>query len=178
MLARAVDPRTLSASEFRTLVETVDILMRGGTIVDLAALRTGTLVRLISRASREQLAVVMDEPHLRGRVTAEILRRLPEHLNAERAARVDLTMRVRLSGGADPDGYDRVQIAVSRGTCTIAPERSEQADVTVSLAPADFLKLATSPVSAPKLIAARRLSVRGDLRLALKMLRCFDIPRE
>jgi predicted lipid carrier protein YhbT len=41
---------------------------------------------------------------------------------------------------------------------------------------ADFLRLATGGVSAARLLVSRRLRVRGDLRLAIRLARLFDIP--
>lgn len=114
---------------------------------------------------------------LRPVVLDEVFRRLPEYVDARKAARCDLTIGFRLTGG--PDGaVERRTVRVLQGVATVSDgEEGEQRDATVTCAAHDFLRLATGHLSAVTGVLRGRLKVKGDKAKALKLAEVIDIPR-
>jgi len=176
-LVRAVDPRRLTITEVVHLVEAVDILLRNGTLTDLSSVRTESLLRMLSRASRPQLCAVVDQPRLRDLVLDEAVRRIPERLVPARAADVHAVLHWKITGGTDD--YDRLQILISNGTCVASRNWDGiEPDVQLTSDPADALRVVARMRNAPGAFLGRRVAVRGDLRVALQLFRCFDLSKK
>ncbi|SDD02476.1 SCP2 sterol-binding domain-containing protein [Nocardioides lianchengensis] len=126
-----------------------------------------------------------DEAHLRRVMSSgfrpvvldEIFRRLPEFVDARKAARCDLTVGFRLLGA--PDGeVERRTVRVLRGLATVtAGDEGEERDATVTCEGHDFVRLATGHLSAVAGVLRGRLKVRGDKAKALKLADVIDFPR-
>lgn len=149
--------------------------MKTGVLGDLNAVRTESLLQLIGRASRPHLAAVMDKPDLRAMALGELVRRVPERFRPSRGNSLAAVMHCRLSGGFTEDGFDEIQIVIEDGTCVVGSTFDRDPDVTITAGPVDLLKAITGKVAASIMLVGGRLSLRGDLRLALRLLRCFDI---
>lgn len=176
--ARAVDPELLDERQFVQLIDTLDMLGRAGTGIDLAAMRTDTFVWFVSRASATQLDDLMAHPHLRHVVFDEVFRRMGEHLDAVRAATVHAVVHWRFTGGGqDTDGYDRFETVIANGTCTSGRSPTADARVTVTLAPADFLRVVTGGVGVAMLFMRGLVKVKGDIAFAAGLINYFDLPR-
>jgi len=152
------------------LVEAVDILMTAGILSDLTAVRTDSLLQLISRASKAQLDAVVAQPKLRALALGEFVARIPERFRAERGNGLAAVVHFKLAGGGE-----RIQIAIEGGTCRAGTDLDREPNVTITADPVDLLKAATSKVTAIRLLASRRISARGDLRLALRVVLAFEI---
>lgn len=174
-LARAIDPKRLTTREFVQLFETIEMLVRTGAIEDLASMGTGALTRLILRSTREQLDDVLSRPQVRMMVLDELLARLPGQLNRSRSANTDGVLRVELTDTVEPQAF---QLVISGDYCKASWTPDVEPDVTLVATGGDFLRLALSTVSAAVLLARRRVTVRGELGMAVRMMRCFDIPKE
>lgn len=152
------------------LVEAVDILMTAGILTDLTAVRTESLLQLIGRASRPQLDAVVAQPKLRALALGEFVARIPERFRPERGDGLTAVVHLRLAGGDE-----HIQIAIEGGTCRAGTDLDREPNVTITADPVDLLKAATSKVTATKLLVSRRISARGDLRLALRTVLAFEI---
>lgn len=110
-------------------------------------------------------------------VLDEIFRRLPDYVDARKAARCDLTVGFRLLGG--PDGtVERRTVRVLKGVATVTDgDEGERRDATVTCEAHDFLRLATGHLSAITGVLRGRLKVKGDRAKALKLADVIDIPR-
>lgn len=127
----------------------------------------------------------VDEAHLRAVLASgfravvldEIFRRLPEFVDARKAARCDLTVGFRLLGA--PSGeVERRTVRVHRGVAVVtAGDEGERRDATVTCEGHDFLRLATGHLSAVTGVLRGRLKVRGDRAAALKLADVLDVPR-
>ena len=173
--AHAVDPRLLDEKEFVQLIDTLDMLGRAGTGVDLAAMRTDTFVWFVSRASSAQLADLMAHPHLRHVVYDEIFRRMSEHLDADRAGSLRVVVHWRFTVG---DDYDRFETVIDNGVCTSGTEPTADPRVTITLAPEDFLRVVTGGVHVAMLFMRGKVKVRGDIAFAANLISYFDLPLE
>jgi putative sterol carrier protein len=172
--ARAVDPELLDEKQFVQVIDTLDMLGRVGSGVDLAAMRTDTFVWFVSRASAEQLTGLMAHPHLRHVVFDEVFRRMSEHLDPVRAAGLQAVVHWRFTGG-ELD-YDRFETIIENGTCRSGREPTADPRVTITLAPPDFLRAVTGGVSVAMLFMRGKVKVRGDITFAATLINYFDLP--
>lgn len=173
--ARAVDPELLDETQFVQLIDVLDMLGRVGTGINLAAMGTDTFVWFVSRASAAQLEHLMAHPHLRHVVFDEIFRRMAEHLDRGKAASVRAVVHWRFTGGK-ADGYDRFETVIENGTCRSGTEPTADPRVTITLAPADFLRVVTGGVGVAMLFMRGKVKVRGDIAFAANLINYFDLP--
>ena len=175
--ARAIDPKLLDEKQFVQLIDVLDMLGRVGTGVHLAAMRTDTFVWFVARATPAQLDHLMSHPHLRQVVFAEIFRRMGEHLDRPKAATLRAVVHWRFTGGGDQTGYDRFETVIDNGVCVSGTEPTADARVTITLAPADFLRVVTGQVNVAMLFMRGKVKVRGDIAFAAGLINYFDLPR-
>jgi putative sterol carrier protein len=173
--ARAIDPKLLDETQFVQLIDVLDMLGRVGTGVHLAAMRTDTFVWFVARATPTQLDHLMAHPHLRHVVFDEIFRRMGEHLDQSKAATLRAVVHWRFTGGSD--GYDRFETVIDNGVCVSGTEPTADARVTITLAPADFLRVVTGGVNVAMLFMRGKVKVRGDIAFAAGLIGYFDLPR-
>ncbi|GGS19892.1 SCP2 sterol-binding domain-containing protein [Actinokineospora fastidiosa] len=176
-IGRAIDPRKLRKNELSALLSAITRLAEAGADVDLSRMRPGTFARIITHASREQIQAVMADPRLRTRVIDEIFRRAGEHVRPERVRDLDAVVHWRLTDGTGAGGYDRWETVFADAACTVSRDMAHKPKVTITLTPADFLKLITQNASAPVLFLTGKLKVRGDLAFAASLSGLFDLPR-
>ncbi|TCO64774.1 SCP-2 sterol transfer family protein [Actinocrispum wychmicini] len=175
--ARSIDVTKLDEAQFVRLIETLDMLGKAGTGIELSALRTETFVGIIAMASAAQLDALMEHTDLRGVVLNEIFARMSKHLHSERAAGLDAVLHWRFTGGCENGGYDRYQTVIADGRCTSGIVQDRDPRATVTLAPTDFLRVSTGITAAPLLFLRGRIKVKGDIPFAAGFVNYFDIPR-
>lgn len=171
-----LDPRQVGRAEFVGLLASVARLAAEGEDVDLARLDARSFARLVTRASADQVRGVLDEPELRVLIIDEIFRRMADHLRPDRAAPVDAIVHWRLTGGSGADGYDRYETVIEHGTCVVHREATREPRVTITVHPADFLRLVTRNASGPVLFLTGKVKVKGDLGFAAGLTTLFDLP--
>ena len=120
------------------------------------------LDRLMSGGFRE---VVLDQ----------VFTRLPEFLDAQRAADASLAVAFRIDGRPD-GGSDRVTVYVDRGSCRAERDADGDRDATLVLGGAQFLKLVTGHLNPVSGVVRGALKVKGDLNAALTLYRIMRIP--
>jgi hypothetical protein len=177
VVGRLVDPRKLSVQRFVRLLAALDRLARQGADVDLSKLDATTFARIITRASSSQLQGIMAVSDLRTRVLDEVFRRMGDHLRHDRAAHASAVVHWWLTGGLGDGGYDRYETIIEHGTCVAHRESTRDPRATITLHPADFLKLITHNSSGPVLFMTGKLKVNGDLGFAAGLTSLFDLPR-
>jgi SCP-2 sterol transfer family protein len=175
--ARAVDPKRLDEAEFVRLIDVLDMLGRAGTGIELARMRTDTFVWFVSRASAAQLDRLMAHDHLRHVVFGEVFRRMSEHLDPVRAAGLNAVVHWRFTGGTGDGGFDRFQTLFTSGRCTSGRHPTDDARVTLTLSPVDFLRAVTGTVNVAILFMRGKVKVRGDLAFAAGLINYFDLPK-
>lgn len=176
VITRAIDPKDLGKKEFVALLSALDRLAGEGADLDLSTMAPDNFARLIARASKDQIERLLGQPRLRTRILDEIFRRMSRHYRSEHAATVRAVVHWRLTGGADEEGFDRYESVLSDGSCTVNKERTQDARVTITIDPVDFVKLITSNASAPVLFMTGKLKVKGDLAFAAGLTGLFDMP--
>ncbi|SHE57119.1 SCP2 sterol-binding domain-containing protein [Streptoalloteichus hindustanus] len=182
-VARAVDPKRLDDEELAELLTVIarlaadDAHSAHGARFDLGRMDPRNFARIMSRASQRQIDAVMARPELRALVLDEVFRRMAVHFRADRAGDTRGVVHFRITGAATEDGFDRYQVVIEDGRCDVGRGHGGDPRATVTLGPAEFLRLATGNASAPVLFMTGKLKVRGDLGFAAGFLSLFDVPR-
>ena len=176
-IGRAIDPRKLRKNDLSALLTAITRLAEAGADVDLSNMSPDTFAKIITQASKDQIQVVMADPALRARIVGEIFRRMGDHVRAERVRDVNAVVHWRLTEGTGAGGYDRWETVIADSACSVNREMTGKPKVTITLSPADFLKLITQNASAPVLFLTGKLKVRGDLAFAANLSGLFDLPR-
>lgn len=169
-----VDPKKIGKDEFVMLLEAASEIADSGTEVDLSALRPEQFARLISRASDDQVEAVMARPELRERILDEVFRRMGEHYKSDKAGKTEAVVRWRI--GTDEDLL-RYECVLADGRCEVSKDPQHEPRVTITVTPAEFLKLASGNASAPMLFMKGKLKVAGDLGFAAGLTKLFQIPK-
>lgn len=139
---------------------------------DPSAVRPEQFAALVRDASDEQLEDGFREN--REVLLEEIFRRMPEQFDPERGAGVAAVVEWQITR---PDGEpDTWQVAIRDGTCTVTRGGDAEPDVSLRLAPVDFVKLITGVDAGPKMFVFGRLRIRGNVMLAARMQGWFRLP--
>jgi hypothetical protein len=108
-----------------------------------------------------------------------LLKALPQLLahRFDRAAAGDLQavmeLRVTDPAGGPPAAFE---LAFASGTCTITPGPARNPGAGAEVRGDDLIRLATSSVGWPELLATKRLTMSGDVFLALRFPVLFKLP--
>ncbi|HEX4723888.1 MAG TPA: SCP2 sterol-binding domain-containing protein [Pseudonocardiaceae bacterium] len=132
-------------------------------------------MRLLGRATTEQLDAIAASAIARPLVLTEVFRRMAVHLHTDRALSVHAVGSMRI-GCCSNNEYERFQTVIDGGSCVTDTQLDSSPRITLTIGMADFLRLATGTASPTRLLIGRRLRIRGDLRFALRMASLFDIP--
>ncbi|WP_158890480.1 SCP2 sterol-binding domain-containing protein [Amycolatopsis anabasis] len=141
--------------------------------VDLTTLDAADLARLIGQVPDELLRAAT-RGELRERILDEVIRRIPGYVDAEAAAGVTATVAWEILGeDGDPD---RFLLEITDGTARAGRELTGTPAVTLRLATADFLTLATGNADPSTMVLSGALTLDGDASLALDLVRFLRIP--
>lgn len=176
-LAAAINFGRLTDEQFIQLLEALFMLSETKAGVELATMRTDSLVTLIARASKGQLRALSNHPTLRPFIIEEIFRRMSDHLIPEKTKYLSAVVSWRFPAANGQGGYDKFQTVVEEGTCVSAGDLGREPDTTVTLSVYDFLRMATGVAAVAPMFVAGRVKVKGDYALAAMFSTYFDIPK-
>lgn len=144
--------------------------------VDPTALDPVDVATALGQVKRDHLAKVMHSG-FRAVVLSEIFRRLPDYVDAKKAAKTDLTIGFRLTG--NPSGeVERYVVVLAGGAATVTEgEAGGERDATVICEAHDFLRLATGHLNPVVGVLRGQLKVKGDQAKALQLSSVIDIPQ-
>jgi putative sterol carrier protein len=132
---------------------------------------TAAMAQMVRSVPDEQL-----EQGLRAngeQIIGEVFRRFPDRLSEEgRRADAVIKWKIRPKDGEDQRWF----VVLENGECTTGRDLDRKPDVTLSLRQLDFLKLVTGNANPVQMFLTRRLRIRGDLMLASRMQRFFEVP--
>lgn len=176
MLVKAVDPADLRDDDLRRLFGAVVRLAEQEPELDFASIDASEFTRLVRRASPAQLDLALENRRVRDWLVDEIFRRMQSHVRAERTKGLNTVVRWRVTGGSGEGGLDRYELHFADGTCRVTREMSARPRVTVTVSPADFVRMITGQASPPVLFVTGGLQVSGDLGFAAGLIGYFELP--
>lgn len=110
-----------------------------------------------------------------------LLRAIPQVMTRRfvptQADGLDCVMELRVS---DPSGGQPAAFAITiaSGTCTVTPGPAAAPAAGAEVRGDDMIRLATGAVGWPELLAAKRLSMSGDVFLAIRFPLLFALPAQ
>ena len=143
--------------------------------IDPSAVDPAAFAKAIKDTPDDQLAAGMADEQVRTLVLDGIFNQMEEHFHGERAGHTEAVLEWRIfdkPGG----GYDRYQVVVTGGTCSVEKDGEHAPRVTFKLKPVDFLKLVTGNAAGPMMFMTGKLKVDGDLMFAAGVQSLFRIP--
>ncbi|WP_435200370.1 SCP2 sterol-binding domain-containing protein [Janibacter sp. GS2] len=130
----------------------------------------------VTAMSDREISEVMRGEH-RGPVLEAVFGRFPTLFRPERAAGVSTTTQFRITGGPDGHPHDTFEIVIDDGECWVCEEPGDDYDVSLMMAPPEFMKMATGRGNPTMLVMRGKIKVKGDLAAAAKFPSMFDIPK-
>lgn len=173
----AIDPAALGPADFRRLLVALEGIASQRPDLDITSVRAAEFLRLVAATSREQLETALGVPRLRSMLLDEIFRRMSSHVRADRVARGEVVVRWRLTGGDGSNGFDRYEVVLANGTCEVNREMTKTPRATITVSPADFVRLITQQATPPVLFVTGKIRVKGDLGFAAGLIGYFDLPK-
>ena len=143
--------------------------------VDPAAVDPVAFVKAIKDTPDEQLAAGMADAQVREMVLDGIFSQWAEHFDSASAGDTDAVLEWKIfdkPGG----GYDRYQVVIGDGKCTVEKDGEHDPRVTFKLKPVDFLKLVSGNAAGPMMFMTGKLKIDGDLMFAAGVQSLFRIP--
>jgi putative sterol carrier protein len=146
--------------------------------VDPSALDPVDVAVAVAKVKDAHLRSVM-AGGLREVILAEVFRRLPDFVHAEKARGHDLAVGFKIGGRTDGE-FDRYVVRLSDGAATVRRidegDDPRDRDATLALDGAQFLKLVTGRLNPVTGVLRGQLKVRGDVRAALTFSGLMEIP--
>ncbi len=131
--------------------------------------------RLVRDAPPERIEQLMRSP-ARKPILDGIFWQLPKQLDPAQAADVKSSIRWCITGRAD-GGVDTYQLAIESGKCrTVREPQGPDADVTITMDGAEFLRLASGNSDPMQAYFQGRMQLAGDIMLAAKLASLFRMP--
>jgi len=143
--------------------------------VDPAAVDPAEFVKAIRKTPEDQLAVGMADEQVRTAVLDGIFSQWAEHFDSQSAGDTDAVLEWKIfdkPGG----GYDRYQVVIKDGACSVEKDGDHEPRVTFKLKPVDFLKLVTGNSAGPMMFMTGKLKIDGDLMFAATVQSLFRMP--
>jgi putative sterol carrier protein len=143
--------------------------------IDPAAVDPAAFVKAVADTPEDQLAAGMADEQVRTLVLEGIFSQWAEHFDSQKAGDTDAVLEWRIldkPGG----GYDRYQVAIANGHCTVEKDGEHAPRVTFTMKPVDFLKLVTGNAAGPMMFMTGKLKLEGDLMFAATVQSLFRIP--
>ena len=131
---------------------------------------------LVKGMSDREVTETMRGEH-RTAILEAIFERFPTLFRPDRAQGVSATTQFRITGGPDDRPHDTYEIVIDEGQCRVSEEPGDSYDVSLMMAPPEFLKMATGRGNPTMMVMRGKITVKGDIALAAKFPSMFDIPK-
>ena len=143
--------------------------------IDPASVDPAEFVKAVKDTPEDQLAAGMADEQVRNVVLDGIFSQWAEHFDSARAADTEAVLEWRIldkPGG----GYDRYQVVIEKGNCTVEKDGDRAPRVTFKIKPVDYLKLVTGNAAGPMMFMTGKLKIDGDLMFAATVQSLFRLP--
>lgn len=131
--------------------------------------------QLVKSTKDKDLTEVMGGPH-RGEILDAVFGRFPSVFRPDKAGSTNAVIHWVVGGGPD-GGTDTYQVVIEEGTCTTSSTADREPKLTITLGPADFLKVVSGAGNPMMMFMTGKLKAKGDLALASNIANLFAIPK-
>jgi putative sterol carrier protein len=147
--------------------------MSDAVLFDPSQVSAEEFARLVGVASDEQLGTAIRAIGT-ARVLDRIFQQMQERFLPERAAGVEAEVQFVIRDDEEEHPY---RVGIGAGGCTVQRGQATRPRVTLNVQLVSFAKLVTGWAEGPALFMSGRLTVSGDIGLALRLLGFFDRPK-
>lgn len=141
----------------------------------LSGLSGPEFVALVKGTSDSTIAEDLGGPE-RTAILDKVFARFPEQFRADKAGDRSARIDFRITGGPG-DSIDTYAVVVADGACTVEKDPTADPDLSLQLAPADFLKLITGTGNPAMMFMMGKVKAKGDLGLATALATWFETPK-
>lgn len=144
--------------------------------LDFASVTPGQFAELVKKLSARELRELGEDATLRARVLDEVFARMGRQFRPDAAGSLSAVIRWQITGA---NAAERVyETRIADRACTVQAGRTDaEPKVTLTLSDVEFLKLASGNASPITMFMTRKIKVVGDVSLAGRLNRYFDIPK-
>jgi putative sterol carrier protein len=103
----------------------------------------------------------------------KIFEKLPQAFLPEKAANLNATIQLELTG----DGGGDWVLEVADGAINVSPGRTQTPNLTLTMATEDYVALSRGEANPVNLFMAGKVKLQGDMTLAMKFPELFDRSR-
>lgn len=136
---------------------------------------TEGVAHLVRDSSETRLERLMRSP-LRRPMLETIFWQMPRHVDPDRARGTRSSIRFCITGRPD-DGVDVYQLEIADEAARVVRDpRGPDAQLTITVGAAEFLRLATGNSNPMQAYFAGRISLTGDIMLAARLATLFRMP--
>lgn len=130
----------------------------------------------VKKMSDKEISEVMRGEH-RVPILEAVFERFPTLFRADRAEGVSTTTQFRITGGPDEQPHDTYEVVIDDGDCTVSEAPGDDYDVSLMMAPPEFVKMVTGRGNPTMMVMRGKIKVKGDVAAAAKFPSMFDIPK-
>jgi putative sterol carrier protein len=142
---------------------------------NLETMQAAEFVALVKSTSDSEIAADFAGDH-RVPLLDALFARFPHVFRPENAGGRKARINFTVTGG--PGGSsDTYAVVVADGTCTVEKGPATPPDLTLTLGPADFLKLITGTSNPAMMFMTGKVKASGDLVLATGLANWFEAPK-
>ena len=131
--------------------------------------------QLVKSTPDAKLKEVM-QSDARGKILDEIFARFPKLFRADRAGGTNAVIHWNITDRPD-GGTDEYEVVIADGACAVNNPPKLDPKLTLTMAPADFLKVVSGAGNPMMMFMTGKLKAKGDLGLAANIANLFDIPK-
>lgn len=143
--------------------------------VDPATLEPDELALLVKRSTAEELLGLMRGERRRA-VLDKLFLDMPAVFRADRASREKEIVHWRIAnrpGG----GEDVYELVIANGACQVSASPRQAPRLALTIGAVDFLRVVTGNANPTALFLRGRMRAKGDLGLAMRFPKMFEVPR-
>jgi putative sterol carrier protein len=100
----------------------------------------------------------------------EIFEKMPQAFVAEKAANLNATIQLELTGEGGGDWV----VKIANGTIAATPGRTSAPHLTLTMAASDYVALSRGEANPVGLFMGGKIKLQGDMTLAMKFPEMFD----
>ena len=141
----------------------------------LSSIGPKEFAQLVKTTPDSQIAEVM-AGDARGKILDEVFNRMPSLFRAEKAGSTTAVIHWIITGGAGgtSDNYETV---IENGACTVTNKPERDPKLAMTMDALTFLKVVSGDGNPMMLFMTGKIKAEGDLALAAKVAKLFDIPK-
>jgi putative sterol carrier protein len=140
----------------------------------LHGLPSDEFVALVKNTSDKELAADFGGEH-REALLDSVFARFPLQFRPEKAGDRSARIEFHITGGPG-GGTDTYAVVVEHGTCSIERPPNAPADLSLTMGPAEFLKVVTGNGNPAMMFMMGKIKASGDLGLAGALGNWFESP--